>query len=229
MSQARIHPPSEQRIAQARRAGHVPRAAITGAIAGLLGAALGLCLWGPRLWSGCTRLLRVSLEATANREPVSGAVWAAEAWRELGVPTLSILFVAWAAAGFFSFLAQGTALFVPSARARQRFPRLRPARTAGVLAALAVLVVCACVLPDSLRVNDFESGAALFVRWCKWLVAPLLACVVVDVALARARFFRSLWLTRREHLDDQKEAYGSPEIRAFRERIRREGARGGRA
>jgi flagellar biosynthesis protein FlhB len=54
----------------------------------------------------------------------------------------------------------------------------------------------------------------------------LSACALVDAFLARAAFFRSLWLTRREHREEQREAYGSPELRAERERLRRAYGRG---
>ena len=54
------------------------------------------------------------------------------------------------------------------------------------------------------------------------LVAVLLLLSLIDAALSRAAWWRSLWMTRRERKAEDREAYGSPELHAARARIRRE-------
>jgi flagellar biosynthesis protein FlhB len=80
----------------------------------------------------------------------------------------------------------------------------------------------------SLRVDE-GSLMSVTSSWLIRLAGSLVACAVIDAALARAQFFRSLWMTRREHLDELREAHGSAEMRSARERVRRETSRDSRA
>jgi flagellar biosynthesis protein FlhB len=225
MSQARTYPPSEQRIAAARRAGSGPRVAITGLVGSVLGLCLGLWGWGTALWAQCLALFQGPLAAFSHGEPAVASHWLQHAWLAVGSRLLLILACTWSAASLSLFLAQGPAVALPWARPERRFPTLTPPRTARALAALVVLLVALTLLPQSLRASALPRVDSLFHTWRERLVGLLVACAVVDAALARALFFRSLWMTRREHRDELREAYGSPEIRAARERVRREIAR----
>jgi hypothetical protein len=141
------------------------------------------------------------------------------------MPFLAVLVCCWGAMLLGLLVAQGSARFVPFSRpGKLRLDRARPPRTARALAFSITLVATASVLHASLRVTE-SSLSSLVSSWLIRLAGCLGACALVDAALARAHFFRSLWMTRREHLDELREAYGSPELRSARERVRREVAR----
>ncbi len=209
MDSARPHPPSDQRIAEARAAGRVPKAPLTGltaAIGGLFGAA---ALLGPRIARSARDLFEAPLALSAAGERSAALARAAASAREL------FALLALAAVSIFISVALGIVLvqglaFAPLARPRARaLAPLRVDRTAGALFALGVAVWLE------------RAGWADFARaWAERLAFLAVACLVIDASFARARFFASLWLTRREYLDEQREAFGAPEIRAARARAR---------
>jgi flagellar biosynthesis protein FlhB len=219
MSEARIHPPSEQRLSEARRIGHVPRAPLVGVFALWASLLLGLSLSAPRLWGALVHLLRAPLEAAA-----SGRAWSLV---DLAKPGTQLLWsIAFLLLGAFVALALGTLItqgpafgFVGASRLRPS--PLRPARSSALLFAFGLPFLCAQVSARALRAEPHEL-TALLRDFALYLAAYLGACSLLDAALARAAHVRSLWLTRREQRDEQREAYGSPEVRRVRDRLRRE-------
>jgi type III secretory pathway component EscU len=86
------------------------------------------------------------------------------------------------------------------------------------------LVVMGSLLRDVFWATRADFGT-LVIKLLTRLALALSALAVIDTAFARAAFFRALWQTRREYTAEQREAYGSPELRAARERVRHESAR----
>ncbi len=221
MDSARPHPPSEQRIAEARAAGHLPRAPLTGLAAALLGLFLCASLLGPRIVHLCRELFEAPLTLSAHGKLAEALARAGASVRELfGLVALAGLAL-FASVVLGVGLAQGLA-FAPLASPRARaFARLSPDRTAGALFALGLTLLAALSLADALWLERATLGS--FARsWAERVALLGLACVVIDASFARARFFASLWLTRREYFDEQREAFGAPEIRAARARARRD-------
>lgn len=223
MADARVYPPSEQRLAEARGVGHVPRPRLVG----LAGALLALALWArsglPVLTEGVTDLLREPLAQLAQGRlpPARSVVEAAAAL--LGSTLLLALACIFALMVAAQWLGQGFAWGrAAKRRGRLAFEAPKPDPTARVLFALAVSAWSAGMLFDGLRVAR-GSLASVIGTWLHGVVLLLLACALIDAAFARARYFQSLWLTRREVRDQTREAYGAPEVRAERERRRRAG------
>jgi flagellar biosynthesis protein FlhB len=84
-----------------------------------------------------------------------------------------------------------------------------------MLAASLVFALAMSSLPSWFELPSAALGAA-WTRWLDLVAASLAGCAVVDASFARAAFFRSLWLTRREQLDELREAHGAPETRRAR-------------
>ena len=63
--------------------------------------------------------------------------------------------------------------------------------------------------------------AQLLTSYVAWLAVALALVAVIDVASARTAFLRALWMTRQELREEQREAYGSPELRGARAAVRR--------
>jgi flagellar biosynthesis protein FlhB len=191
---SRPHPPSAQRVLEARASGHLPRAALlwlAGAL-GLLavGAAVGPNL-GERLrasWS--EELLRAAAgEPTHVRERL--AALSSLLAGSLAVILALLLGVGW--------LVQGPG-FASWAR-RTHFERVGLDRTASLVWALGLVLLTGFTLAD-------------FASWAWGFALLSVGCLVIDVAFARARWFASLWLTRREYVDMQREQAPAPEVRA---------------
>jgi type III secretory pathway component EscU len=102
MSEARIHPPSEQRLSDARRSGHVPRAPLVGLFAVWASLSFGLSLAAPSLLEACEKLLRTPLEAAAGGRTFS----LRELWQLAGGTLLNSM--AWVLLAAFMALALGT-------------------------------------------------------------------------------------------------------------------------
>jgi flagellar biosynthesis protein FlhB len=223
MAQARIYPPSEQRIAEARRAGHVPRSSFVAFASLLAVTSCALDGWGDLSLQRLAALWQGLLEACARGEAQdAGQVlldWVARgAWL-----LMALLLALFLTAVGTSLWAQGSARRLPLQRLRRGFERANPPRTSKVLWSVLVSLLALAALYESMRVAPNTVGPT-FSDWLMRLSALTALVAVLDVALARADFMRSLWLTRREHLDDQRDAYGPPELRAERARLRRESA-----
>lgn len=196
---ARPHAPSQQRIAEARASGHVPRVPLL-----RLGGLLGAMAVAAQQAHGFARELVALLEAPLSGvDPFAGL-------RALVLRTAWSLAVVLALVLLGSWLAQG-----PARGARE--PKFTPQavdRTASVLFALGVLVLLAFFVLD---VQLLELDLATY----GWALALLsVACLAIDIAFARARWFASLWMTRREFLDQQRDHGVSPELAAARRRAR---------
>jgi type III secretory pathway component EscU len=224
MAEARIHPPSEQRLSEARRQGHVPRAPLVGLFATWAALLLGLSLAAPSLMRALAALLRLPLEASARGHSLA----LAELWHAAGLQLVSacalVLLFAFAALALGTLIAQGTA-FGFALDARLCPPPLALGRTARGLFALGLPIIALQLGVRALRA-ELAQLAPLLRDFALYAAAYLAACALLDAALARAAHVRSLWLTHSEHKQEQREAYGSPEVRRVRDRLRRELGRG---
>jgi len=224
MADSKIHPPSASRIEEARATGLAPRPLLVGLAGGC--SALLLCVaWQASAVIGALRaLLQEPLHALAEGRARQAETLAQEALRTLayqGAITAGALLLGTACA---ALVAQGPSFGWPAAsKGRGRFAEPAPARSVPFLAGIVLVVVAGSLLPDLLWVAPAGVGAQL-PRLVTRVALFLAALAIIDAALARAAFFRALWLSRREQRDEHREAYGSPEIRATRERIRRESA-----
>lgn len=225
MVDSKIDPPSASRIEQARSLGSAPRPVLVGLAGGFAALALCLAFWGPTLVRGLSVLLRAPLEAFAEGKPERAWRLVLPALRTLAVHALLISIACFVASALALFVAQGPSFGWPG-RGRGQFSEPEPVRGLTLLAGLVLLVVLASLLREALWVEP-AGVSTLFGRLFTRVGLALCALAVIDAAFARAAFFRALWLTRREQRDEQREAYGSPEIRATRARIRRESTQGG--
>jgi flagellar biosynthesis protein FlhB len=218
MSEARIHPPSEQRLSEAQRQGHVPVVRLAGLFGGFTALVLALTIGAPSLWRVLRELLRAPLERAARGEPPApGALLASLA--PLAVPVVSMLGCAFLATALASFFAQGPAFGL--ARTRLRLPALRAGRTARLLFVLGLPLAFGLSLRRLLRA-ELADALALLEDFALQVSAWLALCALLDASLARAAHLRSLWLTRSEQRAEQREMHGAPEIRQARARLQRE-------
>lgn len=222
MADSKIHPPSASRVEEARSTGLAPRTVLVGLAGGFLALTLWLAWQGAALAQSLAALLRMPL-AELERGRLEGAQAVAlatlrgVAWQ--GVGAVTVIFVCTAGA---LLVAQGPSVGWPGKR-HTRFDEPRPVRSVPLLAGVVLVVVLGSLLRELFWATA-DNLAALLLRLLLRTAFALAALAVIDAAFARAAFFRALWLTRREQRDEQREAYGSPEIRATRERIRRETA-----
>jgi flagellar biosynthesis protein FlhB len=195
---ARPHAPSQQRIAEARAGGHVPRAPLL-RLLGLLGLLAVGGLQARALGADLIALFEAPLSGASPRELLQGLL-ERTAW-SLAVILAVVLLGTW--------LAQGPAFVI-------RRSNLSAASdpTATALFALGTLVLLAFLLHDT---RLFDVALADY-AWAFGLLA--VACLAIDIAFARARWFASLWMTRREYLDAQRDQGVSPELAAARRRAR---------
>jgi hypothetical protein len=220
MASARPYPPSAQRIAEARASGLLPHALLAGPGALLLGVSLSAFVLGPRLGRASVALLRVPLELFEKGEPSRAYAQVDQALHEFSYDVALGLSLTFGALVLARLMTQGLALASLRPALSRSLPRAAPSRIASVLWALLVVLATTFSLADAvvLRTSELTSWVG---AWLGWLSALTLACLAIDIAFARARFFASLWLTRRDYLEEQRAAFGAPEIRGERERMRR--------
>ncbi|MFT3927226.1 MAG: EscU/YscU/HrcU family type III secretion system export apparatus switch protein [Myxococcales bacterium] len=219
MAEARVYPPSEHRIAEARRAGLAPRTSFVALAAGLAVGGLWFEYWGGALLQGLSQLWRVQLAAFERAEvPDAGAALRSQL-PQLLWPLACAFVVYFVLALGLSFVAQGSARFLPMRRRTRAFPPVPAPASGKALWVLAVFLASLGALHEWVRVRP-DTAHLLAARW--WFRLSALAALigVFDALLARLVFVRALWLTRREHLDEQREAYGAPELRTARARAR---------
>jgi flagellar biosynthesis protein FlhB len=220
MAGAKIHPPSEQRVAEARRAGLAPRPVIAGLAAAWVTIVAGLRLCAPGLWQRVAELWRLPLEALALGDAARAFELARTLLFEIAGQLALLLAAAASCIALVSWLAQGPHFALPT-RARRPFEAPPRSMLAGVLAALAACVVCAAFLSPALWLEPSSVGP-LLARFGATLALVLALAALIDVAVARTAFLRALWMTRQELKEEQREAYGSPELRRARAHLRRE-------
>jgi flagellar biosynthesis protein FlhB len=217
---AKIHPPSEQRIAEARGAGLAPRPAIAGFAAAFIALTACARLGGESVWRLIAELWRRPLEALAAGDAARAHALARALLAQIGSRLVIALLVVWAFAALVLWLAQGPHFALPG-RARRPLPPPARGHLAPLLAALAACALFAASLSPALWLEP-AGVAALLSRFGAYLALLLALAAVVDVASARTAFLRALWMTRQELKDDSREAYGSPELRRARAELRRE-------
>jgi flagellar biosynthesis protein FlhB len=222
-SQARTEKPSESRVHEARAHGHAPRAELMGLAAAFLTLSLLLVSFGERITHALQALLREPLRAAAHGEhiPLDQQLATVRAW--FGPWLASGLALCFVTIVIARSLAQGGFNFSLRALApRKRFDKIASTRWLSGLIGVALLcVVIGIALPAALRAEPAEFQPLLTTLALR-LVAVLLLLALIDAALSRAAWWRSLWMTRRERKAEDREAYGSPELHAARARIRRE-------
>jgi len=218
MAEAKIHPPSPSRVAEARAAGFAPRPLLVGLSAASFALAALLRLWGPSVSAELSRLLREPLASFERGQGALALGIAAPLLAQLAQKLALCAMAVAASVGLALLLTQG-AVFVLPRRSRQRFVAPKHSFEALGLAALSLLALCAFQLVDALWLVP-SALPELAVRFLSRLAGVWLALALVDAAFARAQFFRALWLTRRELREEQREAYGSPELRAARAALR---------
>jgi flagellar biosynthesis protein FlhB len=217
---AKIHPPSEQRIAEARGAGLAPRPAIAGFVAAFVALAACARLGGESLWRLLAELWRRPLEALAAGDAARAHALARALLAQIGWRLVIALLCVWGCAALVLWLAQGPHFALPG-RARRPFEPAARGYLAPLLASLAACALFAASLSPALWLEP-AGVAALLSRFGAYLALLLALAAVIDVASARTAFLRALWMTRQEFKDDNREAYGSPELRGARARLRRE-------
>jgi cytochrome bd-type quinol oxidase subunit 2 len=174
---------------------------------------------GPRVASLWSELLRGPLELAARGQSGLAQSRALTLLQQLGGLLASALVGVAVATALGVFLAQGPAFLRASSGPRVSFPRLVPGKTASLLWGLGLALFTLLTLSEwaSFAPETLASHAAsLAARLALWTAL----CLVVEVGFARARHFASLRLTRREHADELRAAYGLPALRAARARAR---------
>jgi hypothetical protein len=220
MAEAKIHPPSPSRIAEARAAGLAPLPRLSGLALAVLGLLLLQRQLAPELWRGLGALLRGPLALLTRGDPAQALVEAGALLGQLGQQlALALGFVtAWTALGLA--LIQGP-VFVWPRRARRPLQGPRPSWLSAALGSLGLGALLAFCLVDALWLTP-EALAPLLSRWGLRLGGLALGLLLLDAAVARERFFRVLWLTRRQQRDAWREAFGAPELRAARAERKRD-------
>lgn len=205
----------------ARAAGHVPRAPLAGlaaALAAVLGCALVLA---PKLADAASALLREPLEALATGDGAQALALARASSRALlGLLVQSSLFVLLTVV-LASLVVQGLAFRSRARGGALRLAPLRPSRLATTLWVLGLLGSTALTLRDLVS-HESSTYGELAREWALCAIALSLVALCIDSAFARARFYQSLWMTRRELLDEERSQLGAPELRAERARLTRE-------
>jgi type III secretory pathway component EscU len=220
MTEAKIHPPSRSRIAEARASGVLPRPLLIGVSAALLALSLFVRAFGPAFARPLQALLHAPLDRFAHGESAPNVDQAVPHIAALLHSSALALGAVAACVILGALLAQG-AQFGFARRNRRRFSAPKLSLEASLLAIVGVLALGAFNVIDALWL---ELGAfpAFVERLCAQLAALFLALALIDAAFARAAFFRGLFLTRRAQREEQREAFGAPELRAARAKARQQ-------
>ncbi len=220
--EASTEPPSESRLHEARAQGHVPRVELAGLAAAALVLTFALTGFTAAFSQPLHMLITAPLEALAEaREPtLELGAWAA--CEQIGRLLASCLLACCVGVVLARGLGQGFGFSLRALAPRRRFAPIASTRAvSGLLSCFGCGVAFLSVVPVALRVETADvtellSGLSLR------LVVVLALLSLVDTFLSRAAWLRSLWMTRRERALEAREAYGIPELRAARERVRRE-------
>ena len=214
MADAPIHPPTAARVAEARAAGLAPRLGVGGMCVALLALALLQARALPSLWQRLGALSSAPLEAW-TRGDASLALQLGQALALDAARALALLLAAMTlAVGFCLWLLQGPVVVWPR-RPRRSFRRARVSLLPHVLFTLGLTLLLGLCLVDAVWLEPGDL-TALWSRWWGRVALLVGGVLVLDAALARERFYRALWLTRREQREEWREAYGAPELRAAR-------------
>jgi flagellar biosynthesis protein FlhB len=214
MTEAKIHPPSRSRIAEARAAGLAPRPLLLGLSACLFALASSLHASGSVFAEDLVSLLGAPLDAFAQGHTEAALGLAATLSARIAKNSALFAFSAFACSAIALILAQGLQLSMPRADTR-RFSAPRLSLEASSLAVVGVLALGFLHVGDALWLVPSQLPA-FSARVLDQLAVLFFALAIVDASFARAQFFRALFSTRRELREEQREAYGAPELRAAR-------------
>jgi len=221
-SEARTEPPHDSRIDEARAQGHVPRAELVGMAAIWLGLVGGLSLFSRDLTDFVQSSLRQPLLAIVRGEKPAIADWPLTLLGRVGATVASVLLLCAFSALLARAVAQGCTFRVGRpARVKRFAPMARTRWISASLACLCIGVVLGIAIPELLRA-EVTSLLPMLSALTFRLASVLALVAVLDALLARTAWLRSLWMTRHERRAEEREAYGTPELRAARERLRRE-------
>jgi flagellar biosynthesis protein FlhB len=214
MAEVPIHPPTPSRVAEARAAGLAPRLASSG----LFGAVLVLAMFQarclPELWRRLSALVRAPLEVWSRGDTQRALLLCQELASDVARAVALLLAAVALFVSLGLWLLQGPVVVWPR-RTRRGF---RPPRTSLVpraLFSLGLVLLLGLSLMDSIWLVRSQL-ATLLTSWWTRLALLSLGLLLIDAAMARERFFRALWLTRREQREEWREAYGAPELRTAR-------------
>jgi flagellar biosynthetic protein FlhB len=232
----RTERPSRRRLEKAKEQGRVVRSPDVGQAASLGAFLLWAALSGAAFLAGVSSYLVASLRA-AGRPPSEGALVdsllnAATIALRLMLPLLLAVAVAALLAQAIQGLRARKPLFrldfagLDPARGLQRFVSAEKLVAAGKVLLRAVcyaLFAAAVVLPEWNGIAQFAltSPAGILAGTTRLVGRVLLralllgvAIAAADYALARWRWYRSLYMTRQEVRDERRETEGSPEVRS---------------
>jgi len=221
-SEARTEPPSDSRIDEARAQGHVPRAELVGVAAIWLVLVGALSLFSRHLTDFVQSTLREPLLAIVSGDRPAIAAWPLRLLGRVGATWASVLVLCAFCALLARAVAQGFTFRVGRpARAKRFAPMARTRWISAGLSALCIGAMLGIAAPTLLRTETPSLLPTLSVL--AFRLAGVLALVaLLDALLVRTAWWRSLWMTRHERRTEEREAYGTPELRAARERLRRE-------
>jgi type III secretory pathway component EscU len=186
----------------------------------LFALASWLHFFGRPLALNLVRLLEMPLDAFAHNESAAAlrlvAPLIADVLRQVALGALAVV----VSVALGSLLAQGVQLSLPRATTR-RFTAPKLSLEASLLAIVGLLGLASFSLFDALWLEPADL-LGFAVRGLNQLALLFFALAIIDAAFARAQFFRALYLTRRELREEQREAFGAPELRAARASARRQ-------
>jgi hypothetical protein len=208
MSEARIHPPSQELLRVARRAGLAPRVQVVGIAAALAGLACLVPWLLGSAWSSLQALAQVQLTRPDGALPALPLLGDA-LWPCVVVPGL-VLGLRYALGRILHGGAAGQGRGLRIARARPT------TQLASVLAALGTLGLSLHTVQRVLQRSATLLSAfhELLVGLALWL----LLCALLEAVLARLQLFRTLHLSHRELRDELRAVQGDPHVRAARAR-----------
>lgn len=222
MAQARTEPPTQQRGAEAYASGHAPRPLLVASAVAIATTSALLAWLGGSIARDLALLFAEPLNAIARGTSFDGAAHVRHALA-LFAPHLALLSLgALAASALTLAVIQGFRFRLLRSRPRHPFAKIASSRgLVFLLASLGIMIVLGLSIYDALWATREELVGVLW-RAALRISSALLLVAACDAALARAAFWRSLWMTRQQRQDETREAYGSPAIKAARERVRRE-------
>ena len=232
----RTERPSARRLEKARQKGRLARSQELGQAASLGAFLFWAALSGASFLAGVSAYLVASLRA-AGRPPAEGALL--DALANAGTIALRLmlpLLLTIAAAGLLAQAIQGLRLRKPllgldfarldPVNGLERFVSVEKLVAAGrtlLRAGCYALLAAAVVLPEWSGIAQLalSSPAGILAGTTRLvgrlLVRALVLAIVIaaaDYALARWRWYRSLYTTRQELRDEQRATEGSPEVRS---------------
>lgn len=241
---SRTEPASEQRLAQARAEGRVPRSAELSALLVLGTMAVGLAMWGAQLFERLRQIFSGHFAQVAQLAPES----AFSLVRQSAVEILPFLLALFLVALLAPLLLSGWVFAPPVARFRGErlnpWPLFaRPFSSGGLfdgfkavlkIAALALLLfICYRMnlqalagLPSLPLAQAVAAAGGVLVEGLLLLLAAVLLAALFDAPWQWWRHLRGLAMTRAEALAEAREGEGSPELKA-RMRARRQSMRQG--